>query len=128
MSLYPNPERIGTRQHSEFITDVSNGDKIRSLESRFKEFYSKKGYEEVPPVSIYSGVDKSVNFIGSTISVLKPLLDTGIPETGVFMNQPCLRTQNMRVFYDDEASIEYNSYFHTSAMKITVCYADISVH
>lgn len=119
MSLYPNPERIGARQqHPELIPDVSNGDKIRFLESRFKEFYSKKGYEEVPPVSIYSGVDKSVNFIGSTISALKPLLDTGIPETGVFMNQPCLRTQNMRVFYDDEASIQYNSYFHTSAMLI----------
>ena len=94
----------------------NNLDQIQSLERLFKNHYTQAGYKEVLPVSINSGIDKSVNFVGSTISVLKPLFHEGVPAPGVYMNQPCLRTQNMQIFYNDDANIEYNSYFNTSAV------------
>lgn len=111
-------------EHNSTITETDstvqferkNLAQIQSIEKLFSDHYSQAGYEEVLPVSINSGIDRTVNFVGSTISVLKPLFHEGVPASGVFMNQPCLRTQNMRIFYNDDIDIEYNSYFNTSAV------------
>ncbi len=63
---------------------------------RFSQHYGERGYTRHQPVGILSRVDPSVRFVGSTISVLKPLLLTGsIPDPGVFLTQQALRTRNL---------------------------------
>lgn len=85
---------------------------VESLIAKFKDFYSVLGYKEEPSVQISSGVDPSVRFIGSHISVFKPYLREGsIPAPGIFMRQNCLRTRNADKLLDDDHSSNWGSYF-----------------
>lgn len=102
---------LGIEFSPSFILDYNS-----ALEEYFTNFYTKRGYVEHNPEPVQSRIDDSVLFIGSSINVLKPMLNSGIPKNGVFINQPCLRTQNQRIFYNDNEEFEYNSYFHTSSV------------
>lgn len=90
----------------------SNADKLHSIKSAFANFYDTHNYQRVTPTSIIPSTDSSVVYVGATISVLKPLLGEDLPASGVHLAQPCLRTQNKSIFYDDSENIEYNSFFH----------------
>ncbi|MEK7625468.1 MAG: hypothetical protein AAB467_03925, partial [Patescibacteria group bacterium] len=58
------------------------------------------------------GIDPTVRFIGSHISVFKPYLTEGnVPSPGLFMRQDCLRTRNADSLLDDEYFPAYGSYF-----------------
>lgn len=78
----------------------------------FKKYYQGLGYQEEPPVPISSGVDPTVRFVGSHISVLKPhLFPGGIPQPGIFLVQNCIRTQNLKRLYDDSYFPRWGSFF-----------------
>jgi hypothetical protein len=63
-------------------------------------------------VSISSGIDPSVRFIGSPISVFKPYLVSGkIPSPGVYMRQDCVRTKNIDKLLDDDFQPAWGTYF-----------------
>ncbi|HSW88787.1 MAG TPA: alanine--tRNA ligase-related protein [Candidatus Saccharimonadales bacterium] len=84
----------------------------QQLQQLFRGFYSSLGYVEHPPYDIYSKIDPSVLFVGATISSLKAyLLSENIPEEGLSILQPCLRTHTKDYFYDDSQIADYNSYF-----------------
>jgi hypothetical protein len=88
------------------------GRHIEWIVGSFKDHFSSLGYKEEPPALISSGVDSSVRFIGSPISVLKPyLLGKQIPDQGVFMRQDCIRTRNADKLLDDDFSPVWGSYF-----------------
>lgn len=79
---------------------------------KFKKYYLGLGYQEEDPVPISSGVDPTVRFVGSHISVLKPHLVTGgIPQPGIFLVQNCIRTQNLKRLYDDSYFPRWGSFF-----------------
>ena len=85
--------------------------KITSLEKRsihdnianaFCDSLWSKWYTQEKSVSINSGIDDSVYFIGAPTSVLKPyLLHQTIPHKGVFLQQPSFRTHNAKRLRDD---------------------------
>jgi len=86
--------------------------RVEALIADFKNYYSSLGYKEEPPVSISSGVDPTVRFIGSHISVLKPyLVENRVPSPGLFMRQDCIRTQNADRLLDDDYHPNWGSYF-----------------
>ena len=85
---------------------------VESLVNNFKEYYASLGYQEVSPVHITSGIDPTVRFIGSHISVFKPyLVEDRIPIPGVYMRQDCLRTRNVEKLLDDNFFPNWGSYF-----------------
>jgi hypothetical protein len=82
-----------------------------NTEAAYVDIFESSSFKEAEPVGISSGFDSSTVFIGSTISVFKPLLEESrVPEDGLILIQPCLRTQNKKHLYDDK-DIDYNTYF-----------------
>jgi len=87
-------------------------DHVESLVSDFKDHYDSLGYTEVPSVKITSGIDPTVRFIGSHISVFKPYLaEDRVPSPGVYMRQDCLRTRNVEKLVDHSYFPNWGSYF-----------------
>lgn len=85
---------------------------VESLVEKLKYFYISLGLLEHQPVAITSGIDKTVRFIGSHISVLKPyILNGSIPDEGYFIRQNCLRTRNAKHFFDNDYYPAWGSYF-----------------
>jgi len=85
---------------------------IEWIIGNFKEHFSSLNYREEPSVSISSGFDPSVRFIGSPISVFKPyLISEQVPHPGIFMRQDCIRTKNLDRLLDDGFSPAWGSYF-----------------
>ncbi len=85
---------------------------IERLVLLFKSHFNSLGYTEEPPLLVTSGIDPTVRFIGSHISVLKPyLLEDRIPEEGLYIKQDCLRTRNTNKLFDDEYNPNWGSYF-----------------
>ncbi|MGI5230240.1 hypothetical protein [Actinoallomurus sp. CA-142502] len=78
--------------------------------SAFREHFAGHGYRPHAPVPVTSRIDSSVRFVGSTISVLKPLLTEGVPDPGVFLIQRAVRTRNLRAVADG-APLDWASYF-----------------
>jgi hypothetical protein len=83
-----------------------------SLAHAFAAHFASLGYVRRPPLPITSGVDPSVRLVGSTISVLKPLLFADqLPDPGVVLLQPALRARNLDVMLGDEPAPAWSSYF-----------------
>lgn len=102
----------------EYGTQAFNLEEMPSVTEKmveeFKEYFSNKNYSEIDPVAISSGIDKSVRFIGSHISPMKPFfLNDNIPEDGLMMSQPCLRTRNQSKLFDDTYLPKWGSYFES---------------
>jgi hypothetical protein len=76
----------------------------------FREMFRGRGYLEHEPVPVSARIDPSVRFVGSTISVLKPILAAGdIHPRGHFLVQPAVRTHNVTRL--DEPPSGWCSYF-----------------
>lgn len=87
-------------------------DSVDYVIEQFRNCFRKNGYYEEAPVDISSGMDDSVTFIGSTISVLKPIfLENRIKEQGHFLIQPAIRTQSLKNIYNLDVVSEWSSYF-----------------
>jgi len=85
---------------------------VEELHSSFLNHFADRGYTIKQSVELSAPVDKSVRFIGSHISVLKPyiLLNT-IPESGICMVQNSLRTRNVSKLFDTGSDPAYGSFF-----------------
>ncbi len=92
---------------------VENSLNIREAQRvKFGNNFKDRGYVEVSPVLTSSGIDPTVRFIGSHISVFKPYLtDESTPDDGVFMVQDCIRTRNADRLYDDSYNPKWGSFF-----------------
>lgn len=87
---------------------------MKSMIDEFLAFYQKNNYIIHPSVKISSDIDKSVRFIGSHISVLKPyFLTHQIPQKGYAMTQPCIRTRNLKNYADIDYYPNWGSMFHS---------------
>lgn len=85
---------------------------VESIKNDFKNFYASLGYREQQSVPISSGIDPTVRFIGSHISVLKPyIIEQTIPTPGYFINQDCVRTQNVNNLFNDDNASKWGSSF-----------------
>lgn len=100
-------------------------EEIDNINKCFKEFFSSKNYVEEKNVMISSNIDRSVTFIGSAISVLKPiLLNENIDENGNFIVQRAIRTRPLKRINISE-KIEWSSYF--DALGVLVNYNKLEV-
>ncbi|MFH1392119.1 MAG: hypothetical protein ABIG90_00340 [bacterium] len=85
---------------------------VHNITEKFKTFYASQGYTEHQSVAISSGIDPTVRFVGSHISVFKPYIIEGrIPTPGYFMHQDCIRTQNAKRLLDQNYSPKWGSFF-----------------
>lgn len=85
---------------------------VKTLCVQFETRFAEHGYQRVEAVPISSGVDPSVRFVGSPISVLKPLLlEGGMRPPGVYIIQPCLRTTRIDCLADDSVDLGWGSHF-----------------
>ncbi len=57
--------------------------------------------------------DKTIRFTNSTTSVLKPLLEEGVPTPGVFLIQPAMGQQGRIAWQKDKILGPYASYFNS---------------
>lgn len=107
------PEEIGRNIYGkERFSPEEAKEYVESLINDFKDHYASFGYQEIPPVQITSGIDPTVRFIGSHISVFKRYLaEDSVPTPGVYMRQDCLRTRNVEKLLDDDYSPNWGSYF-----------------
>ena len=85
---------------------------IEFVNKSFSNCFGDRAYRRVNGVNISSGVDPSVTLIGSGISVLKnDLLSGCIPNSGEFIIQKAIRTQNLKNIYDLNIDYRYYSFF-----------------
>ncbi|MDO8497713.1 MAG: hypothetical protein Q7S61_04175 [bacterium] len=85
---------------------------LEGLKGNFFEYYSELGYLQHESVAISSGIDPSVRFIGSHISVLKPYIESDrIPRPGYHIMQNCIRTKNLQGLFDHDYYPKWGSYF-----------------
>lgn len=93
----------------EFFDSEKKENEINAFEThekciaRFKEVLGERGYAEKKPLSLIAGEqDSSVLFIGSSTNVFKPeIKNKNIPENGMFVVQPCIRTHDFKRRFDD---------------------------
>lgn len=86
----------------------STGELIR----QFKDYYNSRNYREHPSVKVSSGIDPTVRFIGSHISVFKPYLaKRDVPSQGFYIVQHCIRTRNLKQILDASFDPKWGSYF-----------------
>jgi len=108
----PKKERDFNIYGKEKFSQETAKEHLESLINNFKGYYSSLGYKEEPPVLISSGIDPTVRFIGSHISVFKPYLtENRVPSPGLFMRQDCVRTRNADRLLDDSYFPNWGSYF-----------------
>lgn len=87
---------------------------MRNIIDSFLNHFLDLSYQFHEPVKIHSRVDPSVQYIGSHISVLKNyLLKDNIPEEGLVISQPCVRTQNLKKYSDESYVSNWGSFFHS---------------
>jgi hypothetical protein len=86
--------------------------RLASLIGDFRTSLRQHGFNEARAVPITARVDPTVRFVGSVISVLKPvLIEERIPPGGVSLAQPVLRTMNLHRARDPEHHPRWPSYF-----------------
>jgi hypothetical protein len=72
------------------------------VEKRFSTYYESCGYTKHSEAPLISKADRSVIFTGASISAVKYLIEEDrIPDPGIYIIQPCIRTQDSRDAYDD---------------------------
>lgn len=82
-----------------------------SLE-KFRIRFARTGFEEIFPVRITSGYDSSTFLIGSTISVLKPFLQSiGAIDGGLFLVQDVVRTHPLSLHGAISSPLKYGSFW-----------------
>lgn len=86
------------------------------LAQEFSTYFGGLGCQPAEAVPVTSGVDPSVVLIGSSISVLKPLIREGQLGTGVQLIQPAIRTKNLPRLLDAEFSFAWGGHFHNMAL------------
>lgn len=97
------------------ITPIITGALQRAFLDRFRTF----GCVEEPAVAISSGIDPTVRFIGSHISVLKPYLQQHtLPRLGLVCLQDCVRTHNLRFFGSPQFFPIWGSYFQSLGVLV----------
>lgn len=100
-------------------------EEIDDVNRAFIKCFQEKGYKREQSVCISSGIDESVTYIGSGISVLKPiLLKEDIDSKGNFIKQKAIRTQSLKNIYDPEKITEFNSFF--DALCVISNYGNLS--
>jgi hypothetical protein len=98
--------------HGSEVDFQPGSDYLQTMHQSYRERMNEAGYTEHESLPVTSGVDPTVRFIGSHISVLKPyLLEGCVPQNGYSMTQKCIRTRNVRTLFDDDADPKYGSFF-----------------
>jgi len=110
-------EKYEIKQNKKSLPEKFNRNELLSdlefVRESYVEFFLRNGFSRHTSVDIIAKeTDPSVFFIGSTISPLKHFyLDNEIPQNGVVIAQPCIRTHNMKNLYTDNPN-KGNTFFN----------------
>jgi hypothetical protein len=101
-----------------------------AVQEAFLQHYASFGCAQARPATITSGVDPSVIFVGSAISVLKPFIfERRIPARGIALAQPSLRTHNASRLLEPGFDPQYGGLFTNVALVAPVQVAtELCVH
>lgn len=115
-----NEKKLKNLKFGESIPDIEKcSEYTEQMIQDFKEYFYNAGYLELPPVKITSGTDETVRFIGSHISPMKDyFLNDKIPNEGLMMSQPCVRTRNQPKLFDDNFIPAWGSYFKSMGVLV----------
>lgn len=90
---------------------TSNTEYLDFVEEKFVECFSDKGYIQEKSVNITSGVDPTIDFIGSKISPLKKYVLSGtIGSKGRFMIQNSMKLKSLKTLKNTEPT-KFGSYY-----------------
>lgn len=83
------------------------------IKSLFTDYFTRLDYKEHKPSLLIPSDDHSVQFTGSTSNTFKSYIvhSSLISRNGFFLIQKCLRTQNAKLFWDDNTPLQWASYF-----------------
>jgi hypothetical protein len=88
-----------------------------SVKEKFEEYFKDVGYIENAPAPLISKEDKSVIFTGASISAVKHLVQSDtIPNPGVYIVQPCIRTQDFKDAYIDTTIPSRQTFFNMATI------------
>lgn len=86
-------------------------DYLLFVERQFDLCFGEKKYTKEQEAKLTSGIDKSVTFVGSSISVLKKyFLEDSIPPNGIYLLQRSIRTRGLQNQKKDQPA-EWGSFF-----------------
>jgi alanyl-tRNA synthetase len=97
-------EKFDSREISKYFEDTEN---------LYADYFAKEGLSKREHVDLVAKeIDPSVLFIGSSVSALKSVyLNNDIPPNGVTINQPCIRTHNLKNIFNEKPN-KGNTFFH----------------
>ncbi len=99
---------MSEEKESEWLNDCRN-----NLVASYLYHYRRNGYREVESLPVTSKEDDSVIFIGAAVSALKKdyILPQKIPDGGLVIAQPSVRTRNIKSMLDDNVQPKWGSFF-----------------
>lgn len=90
---------------------MSNSEYLDFIEEKFMKCFQEKGYIKEEPVNITSGIDPTIDFIGSKISTLKKyLLEDNIGNPGRYIIQNSMKLKALKSLKDTEP-MKFGSYY-----------------
>ena len=90
---------------------------VNEVNETFRTHFSIHGYSEIRAEPVSSKVDPTVRFIGSPISILKPIIvESKVTLPGIFAIQKCLRTRYQSRIFDLTFNPERMSLFTQCAL------------
>jgi len=82
------------------------------LHQGFFEYFKERGYREIEPEPLLPRADKSLIFTNATIVPFKEYIErSNIPESGLMVEQKCLRFQNLKNIFNETYEPKYSNYF-----------------
>lgn len=106
------------------MTNITS--KINYVRNSYLRCFADNNYILNDSVKISSGIDSSVSFIGSGISVFKPkILNQTISKNGEFIKQKSIRCQSLKNIFDISIINEYYSFFE--ALCVLRRYEDLNI-
>ncbi len=91
----------------------SRNESIHTFNDRFENHFHNAGFNKSGSVDLVSKNDPTLLFVNSTMAPVKDLIvSETIPEEGLFMVQPCLRSNDQAALFDTSKDVVWPSYFY----------------
>ncbi len=100
-------ETFGTKEEAKAFENI---DKINSA---FTEVCLENNLTNIPRVPLVATGDETLLFTNSSMSPFKEIIENSeIPQSGLFIIQECLRSNDLNQLFITEADLKWQSYFY----------------
>jgi len=94
------------------------------MDHQFTHHFENKAYTHIPGISVLDAksVDPTTVFIGSHISVVKPLMMRDqVPQNGGYLIQDCFRCHNLALMKQEPRPVQHGGYFRCHGLIAPYC-------